>query len=300
MANYAVVDIGTNSARLMIAEVTDGAVRSIFKTLRMIRVGEGMVEQRRITDAAMARAKTALLEFLDTSRQYGAQQFYCFATSAVREAENKQTFVDYVKSECGIETDIISGDMEAVLGFAGSVSGQGGMFDIGGGSTEVMTGSLDDVRYRQSFKIGTVKCLQMFPGADEAEPEAFARAHALARGTFGVLPDTGDTVFTGIGGTATALAAIDLGLAEYIPALIQGHEISMERAGEICDMLKTRTKAQRESLAGLEENRADVIVFGAIICFEFMRAVGAEKIIVSDSDNQEGYLAQKLGLLFLV
>ena len=297
MAKYAVVDIGTNSARLMIAHASKGDIAAEMKTLRMVRVGEGMVDHKRITPAAMVRTRDALNEYLDISREYGISEFYCFATSAVREADNKQDFSDYIQHECGIMVDIISGDMEALLGFAGSVKGEGGMFDIGGGSTEVMFGSLNDVKFQTSFKIGTVKFLQLFPGADEADEQAYARAHALAQDTFSALPDTGDTVFTGIGGTATALAAIDLGLKEYIPARVQGHEISIKRAKELCEMLKNKTKAQRENLIGLEEKRADVIVFGGIICYEFMQAVGAEKIVVSDSDNQEGYLALKLGSL---
>lgn len=297
MTKYAVVDIGTNSARLMIAQQENCGVTALVKTLRMIRVGEGMVGGKRITDSAMARTKSAFLEFLNISRQYGVQQFYCFATSAVREAENKQAFVDYIKRECGIDVEIISGELEALLGFAGSVKGSGGMFDIGGGSTEVMFGSLDDVRYKRSFKIGTVRFLQMYPSANDADQKAYDKAHALAKETFGALPDTGDFVFTGIGGTATALAAIDLGLKEYIPERVQGHEISVERAKELCDMLKCKTKVQRENMVGLEEKRADVIVFGAIICYEFMQAIGAKKIIVSDRDNQEGYLAHKLGLM---
>ncbi|MGE5494845.1 MAG: hypothetical protein ACM3S4_06050 [Burkholderiales bacterium] len=295
--NYAVVDMGTNSARLMIAHVSDGNVVSDFKTLRTIRIGEGMTDKKVILDTAMQRAKNAIEEFKSISKAHNAERFFCFATSAVREAENKEEFLEYISGQCGVDIEVISGDMEAYLGFAGSVGGYGGMLDIGGGSTEVMLGSLKDASYKHSFKIGTVKFLQLFPGGDEADPAAFSKAHELARKTFSVLPDSDGVVCTGIGGAATALAAIDLGLEEYSAGKVQGHVITLERAKELCTMLEGKTKKQREELIGLDKNRADVIVFGAIILLEFMFASGSDRIIVSDRDNQEGYLALKLNLL---
>ncbi len=293
---YAVVDIGTNSIRLMIARVSEGCVVSEMKTLRTIRLGEGMVDEKRINDAALERAKSTLIEYKEISKSHRAQDnFYCFATSAVREAVNRNEFIDFIRKECGIEVEIISGDSEAILGFAGSVRGRGGMFDIGGGSTEIMIGTLEDIKFMKSFGIGTVKCLQMFPGADMADQNAYRKAHKLARNIFNEIPHTHNVEFTGIGGSATALAAIDLGLAEYLPELIQGHRITLEGARRLCRMLERMTKEERKSIIGLEEKRADVIVFGAIILLEFMEAVSAASIIVSDSDNQEGYLAMKLG-----
>lgn len=295
--NFAVVDLGTNSARLMIAHISDNMIKPDFKTLRTIRIGEGLSEGKGITSGAMERTKDTLIEFKEISGKYDAGEFYCFATSAVREAANRAEFLDYIRKQCGVGIEIISGEREAFLGFAGSVSGYGGIFDIGGGSTEVMFGSLNDIKFTRSFKIGTVRMLQMFPQGDYADADAFEKAHELAGKTFGSIPDAGDTVFTGIGGSATALAAIDLELKEYSSERVQGHAISLKRARQLCAILESKTKQQRKQLIGLEENRADVIVFGAIIMLEFMKAAGAEKIVVSDRDNQEGYLATKLGLI---
>lgn len=294
--SFAVADLGTNSARLMIAHIRGGDVVSDFKTLRTIRIGEGMNEGKGITQGAMERTKETLSEFKAISGKYNADKFYCFATSAVREAANRAKFIDYIRDNCGVEIEIISGEKEALLGFAGCVKGRGGMFDIGGGSTEVMLGALNDIKFMHSFKIGTVRMLQMFPEGDRADTEAFRKAHELAGRTFGAIPDAGDAVFIGIGGSATALAAIDLELKEYSSDRIQGHVITLERARQLCEMLESKTKEQRKQLIGLEENRADVIVFGAIILLEFMKAADAERITVSDRDNQEGYLAMKLGL----
>ena len=298
MTYYAVVDLGTNSARLMVAHVEGGSVHSDLKTLRMVRIGEGMVSEQRIVPAAMERTAQALNEFKEVAQRYDVgKHFFCFGTSAVREASNCDEFLRYIGRECGVGIDVISGEKEASLGFAGSVEGYGGMFDIGGGSTEVMFGSLQDVWFQRSFYIGTVRSHAMFPGADDAKPEAFAAAHRHAEEVFSAIPDPGDIVFTGIGGTATALAAIDLKLEVYEPKRVQDHVITLERVQELCHMLEGMTMEQRKRLIGLEEKRADVIVFGSIIMLEFMEAVGATYVVVSDRDNQEGYLSLKLGLI---
>ena len=295
MKTYAVIDIGTNSARLMIAQVSGRKIGSSYKTLSTIRVGEGMTQERRISQAAMLRARAALLGFKRIAQERGADSLLCFATSAVRDAQNSDEFVRYIRLECGIDIDILSGQNEASLGFAGAVEKRGGMFDIGGGSTEVMTGSLQNVQFQESFRLGTVRCLQMFPDADNADEAAFLGAHQLAADTFAKLHESIGFTYVGIGGTATALAAIDLGLYEYDPDKVQGHRISLTRAQALCTTLKSKTKMQRQKIIGLEENRADVIVFGAIILLEFMKAVHASQIVVSDRDNLEGYLAMKLG-----
>jgi len=292
---YSVVDLGTNSARLMIARMENGRAVSEYKTLRTIRLGENMVNGGGITQDAMRRAAATLNEFKAISEGRGAAGFYCFATSAVREAGNRDAFVEYIRRECGVEIDVISGDDEAAIGFAGSVPDGGGMFDIGGGSTEVIFGKPGRIEYKRSFGIGTVKMLQMFPAADEADKGALSAAHELAERTFSELPDTKGFRFTGIGGTATALAAIDLKLKEYSAERVQGHRISLKRAAGLCRMLESKTKREREGIIGLEENRADVIVFGAIIMLEFMKKINADGITVSDRDNQEGYLEMRLG-----
>ena len=296
MTRYAVADIGTNSARLMIAHIENGVIIADHKTLRYVRVGEGMGEGR-IAAAAMQRTVQALTEFKMISGEYGAEPLCCFATSAVRDAKNKDEFISHIQSECGLEIDIVSGDKEAMLGFAGAVNGVGGIFDIGGGSTEVMTGSLNDIRFRQSFKIGTVRCHTQFPGGDDADPRAFEQAHALAVKMFCQIPKQQGFQYTGIGGTATALAAIDLGLAAYDGARVQGHVISIDKAHALCHMLKSKTKQQRKELMGLEDKKADVIVFGAILFVELLKAADAKSVVISDSDNLEGYLKYRLGLV---
>ncbi len=295
MNKYAVVDIGTNSVRLMIAHVSGKKIVSEYKTLRTIRVGEGMTSHRKISPSAMIRAKDTINEFISISK--GCTAFLCFATSAVRCAQNTDEFMQYIFEHCGVTIDVISGSEEALLGFAGSIQGYGGMFDIGGGSTEVMSGALDAIAFQHSFEIGTVRMLQMFPEVDFADETAYQKAHSLAAQTFIGIPQATDFVYTGIGGTATALAAIDLCLTQYDNKLVQGHLISLKRAQYLCDMLKSKTRQQRESIIGLQENRADVIVLGAIIMLEFMKASKSKSVIVSDSDNQEGYLLKKLNLL---
>ncbi len=295
--HYAVVDIGTNSARLMIAHIKNNQVAVDYKTLRLIRVGEGMVGQRRIVPAAMIRTKQAILEFLEISRQYHAKDnFFCFATSAVRDADNKHEFVDFIKRECGMNVDIVSGDQEALLGFAGCIDGFGGMFDIGGGSTEIMAGSLLMPRYKQSFQVGTVRLLEKYPAADFADANTFTAARAYIRRIINGIPEADGFVYTAIGGTATALAAIDLEMSVYDAERVHRHVLELNTVMQIERLLMGQTKEQRKQLIGLEEMKADVIVFGAMICCEIMKAAKADRIVVSDSDNLEGYLKFRLGL----
>lgn len=296
MKQYAVADIGTNSARLMIAHADKNKIIVEYKTIRYIRVGEGLFDNT-ITKAAMRRTADAINDFLEICGQYNKDSFFCFATSAVRDAKNSEEFTKFIRSECGITIDIISGKKEALLGFLGCIDGQGGMFDIGGGSTEVMTGSIGDITFKKSYSIGTVRCHQLFPGGDSADKNAFDSAHRLALDTFKDVPTMQGFIYTAIGGTPTALAAIDLGLKKYDAKLIHGYVISREKAQSLCDMLKSKTKQQRMELMGLEDKKADVIVFGAILLLEFMKASKADCITVSDSDNLEGYLKLKLGLV---
>lgn len=290
MKQYAVTDLGTNSARLMIAHINKNSVEADYKTLRYIRIGE-KISDNIISKAAMRRAAAAVNEFKKISADYNVgDRFYCLATSAVRDAKNSVHFCEYILKECAIQVDVISGDKEALIGFAGCVEGYGAMVDIGGGSTEVMVGSISKITYAKSYDIGTVRFHQLFPGGDLADSNAFSAAHRFAAKTFAKVPAANGFTYTAIGGTATALAAIDLGIDKYDAKLIDNHILSSQKVKQLCAVLESKTKRQRMQLAGLEDKKADVIVFGAILLSEFMQAARANCVKVSTRDNLEGYL----------
>ena len=296
---YTVVDIGTNSARLMIASVKSGRAVSEYKTLRMIRVGEGMVDKKRITEAAMARTKDTLLEFLEISRSYGAQHnFYCFATSAVREAENKEDFLDYIKKTCGIDIEIISGDMEAILGFAGSVCGSGGMFDIGGGSTEFLVGEEGKVLYANSIKLGAVRLTNKFFKDKKLKTEIINDARIYARNL--VYPVVRNLkhydydMVIGTSGTITTIGAIiyaeknEYDSEQVILNKYTFDEDSLYKA--VKKILKAETETERAKIPGLDFKRADIIPAGAIILEQLFIELGIKKITLSNYALREGIL----------
>ncbi|MEX1307709.1 MAG: Ppx/GppA phosphatase family protein [Eubacteriales bacterium] len=294
---YAVVDFGTNSARLMLAKVQNGAIISTKKQLKTIRLGEKMTEGR-ITDAAMQRASDALTEFLVIAQNENAIKFYAFATSAVREAENTQDFLSHIKENCNVDVDVITGDSEADIGFLGASSGKSGrlgLIDIGGGSTEVVIGENGKIEYAKSFKVGTVRLLQMFPDASPEDQNEYRACQQHILSVFADLPkDICPDVWLGIGGTGTALAAIDQRLKVYDPDKVDGYAMAQSRLNALAKQLRGMTLAERKALTGLDDKRADVIVYGALLMQTFTEQVGANGYTACESDNLEGYLLKKI------
>lgn len=275
---YAVVDIGTNSARLMIADFENGSIEVIGKSLNTVRIGEGIGASSRITEAAMERTVQALLTYRDEAREKGAQEIFVFATSAVREASNKEEFANKVLSVCGFRVDIISGREEAQIGFLGA-AGCGrrrGIVDIGGGSTEVIVGRDENLEYIKSFRVGTVRSLSLYPDSKDNTGNGYADLRARIRDETAELSGQGfgNTHFIGIGGTATALASIALGLKEYRGEKVQGYILTSEKLDEIFALLSSIGIEQRKNVTGLDSKRADVIVFGCCILQEFMASLG--------------------------
>ncbi len=294
---YAVVDFGTNSARLMIAEVEDKTIIAVKKQLKTIRLGEKMAEGR-LTDAAMRRASDSLQDFLHAADQAGVKAFYAFATSAVREAANADDFVRHIKETCGVDVDVIPGEEEADIGYLGAAGGKPGrigLINIGGGSTEIVVGENGKIEYAHSFKVGTVRLLQMFP---EASPENLTRYGDCGNHIQSVFADLpkglSADVWLGIGGTGTALAAVDQRLKVYDPDKVDGYALGQNRLDAMAAKLRSLTLDERKRLTGLDEKRADVIVFGALLMQTFTRLVGADGYTACESDNLEGYLLKKI------
>lgn len=295
---YAVTDIGTNSVRLMIADAEGGDIRAVRKALNTVRIGEGIGVASGISQEAMARTIEALRLYKQEALAAGAQSIYLFATSAVREAANREEFVRAVKQSLKLTLDVISGQEEAQIGFLGAVGcgGRRGLIDIGGGSTEVMVGQGEDLSYVKSFKVGTVRSLSLYPEAERDGGASYASLRKRIREDIGELAAKGfgGVRFTGIGGTATALASIALKLKTYDAEKVQGYVLTLYELERIFSMLSSLTLEQRRHITGLDAKRADVIVFGCAIMIEFLNVIGIDAIEVSDRDNLEGYLLKKL------
>ncbi|MBR2646429.1 MAG: hypothetical protein IKD47_02595 [Clostridia bacterium] len=286
MRKFAVIDIGSNSVRLMF--VADGKV--LYKRLKTTRIGEGLADSGVLKDEAIARSVAAVAEFYEAAKTEGAESTLAFATAAVRSAKNGAKFVARVKETCGLTIEVISGETEAEIGILGALGNtDGGVIDVGGASTEIVIKKQNEIVYKKSVNIGVVR-LKDTCGRDKNALIAAANAAAEA---YGSVPH--DKTLCAIGGTATTLAALELGLLEYDPNRITGCEITAQRMQERAEILLNMTVEEIAALPCMPKGRADVLTGGAVLLATLMQRLGVERLVVSDRDNLEGY-AIKAGL----
>ena len=292
-----VIDIGTNSTRLMLATVNNGRVSCFYKTLRTVRTGEGVDQTGRLCEAAIDRTLQALCEYKGIiSREAPGAPVLCFATSAVRDSMNREEFCQRVRLTTGFNVWIMTGEEEASCGYLGAIGKEsGGIIDIGGGSTEVIFGFDGSVTFVHSFQIGCVRSLERFCGSEEA---AFEEAKTLFSSVD--FSPASALEFYAIGGTATALAAMDLALPEYDATKVQNYRLCLPRLLALRGKMTGMSFEERARIAGLDSKRSDVIGYGLSILLGFLFASGRDSVIVSDADNMEGSLlfAERVGRRF--
>jgi exopolyphosphatase/guanosine-5'-triphosphate,3'-diphosphate pyrophosphatase len=272
------VDLGTNSTRLLVADVEDGAVREIGRGLEITRLGEGVDNRRRLLPVAIARVRNILTGYRRELDRLGAERTLAVATSAVRDAENGEAFLGEIEWSYGFSTRLLSGEEEAGLTYRGVASGRALdpetlVVDIGGGSTELITSER-----HTSLDIGSVRLTERF-GEDADEAGAFVA---------GLVPDWPAETAIGVAGTVTSLAALDLGLADYDPERVHGHVLSAEAVEEQLRRLAALPLEERRRVPGLEPERAPVIVAGAAILRAILRRYGLSSIEASEHDLLHG------------
>lgn len=284
MRKYAVIDIGSNSVRLMF--VADGKV--LYKTLQTTRLGEGLAEKPLLKPEAIERSALAVSTFYKKAIEEGAEKVLCFATAAVRSAENRQIFLDRVYALCGLTIDVISGEEEAEIGILGALGNHdGGVIDIGGASTEIVVKKAGALIYKKSVNIGVVRLKDMC-GRDRLALEKVADE---ASKQYGEIP-LGDTIYA-IGGTATTLAAQVLGLENYSSEAITGAVVTMADIEALTDKLLSMSVEEIANLPCMPKGRADVLTGGAVLFTRLMKNLGFNRLIASDRDNLEGYAIKK-------
>jgi exopolyphosphatase/guanosine-5'-triphosphate,3'-diphosphate pyrophosphatase len=294
----AVVDLGTNSTRLLVAEVADGQVNELERRSTVTRLGQGVEASGRLADEAIARVSEALGAYREVIDRLGAQRIVAVATSAMRDAQNGPAFRDEIQERFGIDARTISGDEEARLTFLGATSGRDVasetlVIDIGGGSTEYVVGRAGaEPGFHVSTRMGSVRFSERRPTADPPEHDEMT---ALAEDVRGVLEqdvaaEIRDRVEHGIAvaGTATTLAAIDQELDPYDPEMVHGYRVSLAACERIVAQLASLPVAERREVTGLHPDRAPTIVAGSVIMLESMRAFGLDEIEVSESDILHG------------
>jgi exopolyphosphatase/guanosine-5'-triphosphate,3'-diphosphate pyrophosphatase len=295
----AVVDIGTNSTRLLIAEVgDDGAVEDLQRESIVTRLGEGVDAGGRLGDAPMQRVYDVLERYREAIDEHGVTKTTAVLTSAVRDAANGAEFTEQVRERFGLDARTIDGDEEASLTFSGATSERPDdgrevlVIDIGGGSTEFVIGCDGEVSFHVSTQAGVVRQTERHLHDDPPPPEQLqqlaAEVQAIVAGA--VPADVRERVDVGIAvaGTATQCASIELALEPYDPARVHGHELELG----ICEMLLARlaqmSEAERRTVVGLHPDRAPTIVAGIAMLVEVMRAFGLESVEVSELDLLRG------------
>ncbi|MGN0804345.1 MAG: hypothetical protein ACI4MS_03070 [Candidatus Coproplasma sp.] len=280
----AVIDIGSNSVRLMMW--ADG--KTLCKKIVTTRLGEGLSKSPNLTDEAIERTVKGVNDFVVESKEAGAERIYAFATAAVRSAQNGYKFTEAVLKKCGIEVDIVSGEQEASMGFAGALgSNDGGIIDVGGASTEVTVRMGGKVIYARSVNIGTVRILDT-AGRDLNRINKFVLSKMDEYGDY----DFSKVNFLGVGGTASRLGAIKNNITTYNSEIINGTCLTAEEIHAMAKRLTTLSvdEIKQTTICG---KSADLIGGGAELLACVMDKFKISKLSVSESDNLEGYLKYK-------
>jgi exopolyphosphatase/guanosine-5'-triphosphate,3'-diphosphate pyrophosphatase len=301
----AAVDLGTNSTRLLIADVEDGRISDVERDARVTRLGEGVDERRLLLPVPVARVRNVLSDYRRRIESLGAARTLAIATSAIRDADNGEAFLGEIEWSYGFVTRLLSGDDEALLMFDGVTAerklGAGTIIvDVGGGSTELVAGEPDGVRWHDSLDIGSVRLTERFlrsdpPTDDELEECATAvRALLAERVPDEIRSRTRSAV--GVAGTITSLAALALGLEEYDRDRVHGFGLTAEALELQLRRLASVPLAERRSIRPLDPERAPVIVAGAVIARETLAFFGVGVLEISERDILDGAALAAAGL----
>jgi exopolyphosphatase/guanosine-5'-triphosphate,3'-diphosphate pyrophosphatase len=301
----AAIDQGTNTTRLLVAEVARGRVDELVRESRITRLGEGVDGRRRLLPLPIARVRNVLSDYRRTLESLGAERTLLVATSAVRDAENGDAFLGEVEWSYGFTTRVVTGDEEAELAFRGATYGRGLdsptlVADIGGGSTELVVGDADGVRAAVSLDIGSVRMTERFLAGDPPRPDELADCVAAVRSLLAErvpeevreLPKRG----IGVAATITTFAALDLGLQSYDRERVHGHVLSAMGVKEQLERLAGMPLAERREVPALEPERAPVIVAGGIVLREVLAFFALEEIEVSERDLLDGIALEAVEL----
>lgn len=301
MTRVAAIDCGTNSIRLLIADAVDGHLRDVHRQMRIVRLGQGVDATGRFAPDALDRTRTALVDYAALCANHGAERVRMVATSAARDADNRDVFFAMTADVLGVRAEVVTGAEEAELSFQGAVDEldlAGAPFvvvDLGGGSTEIVLG---ESRVIASFSadIGCVRVTERCLHTDPPTSDQVAAARELVRERLGealrAVPVQRAHTWVGVAGTMTTIAALAHKMTSYDPAAIHLSRVGIDRLLEVCEGLIGMTRAQRAALGPMHEGRADVIGAGAIVvealAFALREHAGIEELTVSEHDILDG------------
>ncbi|MBU3645258.1 MAG: Ppx/GppA family phosphatase [Candidatus Nanopelagicaceae bacterium] len=297
MSRVAAIDCGTNSIRLLIADIADGKFREVYRNMQIVRLGQGVDQNKAFHPDAIDRTLKAVADFSTEIARRGVSKIRFCATSATRDAANRDLFIDGVNSLLGIKPEVISGEEEAALSFFGATKElhQSGapylVIDIGGGSTEFVFGT-EKVDFARSQNIGCVRMSERHfsslpPSANEIAnaqrdiDEAISEAAKL-------VPITEAQTVIAVAGTATTVAAAALGLNEYDRYSIHLSRVTAEKTHEVAERFLHMNRQEIAALPYMHEGRVDVIAAGSLVLSRIMELSGAKEFVASESDILDG------------
>ncbi|PID56447.1 phosphatase [candidate division KSB3 bacterium] len=301
MERYAVLDIGTNSIKLHVAEKNfDGQWKSVWDSAKITRLGEGLQAAGKLGINAMERTIAVMSEMKTLAHTHGVQEIVAAGTMCLRTASNAADFIRRVQEQCGITVEVLSGEEEARLAYLAVQSGlsldRGALmiFDTGGGSTEFIFGRNNALERRFSVNVGAVRLTEEILLSDPVSTAEVDRTvAAIAEDLAGFeLNGTVDRI-VGIGGTVTTLSGVKQRLSEYRPDRIQGSMVELSEIERQIDMYAAKTIAERQAIIGLHPQRADVILAGALIVREILKKARVESLTVSGRGMRHGLLVDR-------
>lgn len=306
MSPVAAIDCGTNSIRLLIADVAtvDGAarLRDVHREMRIVRLGQGVDATGMLAPGALERTRAALHDYAALIGYHGAVVTRMVATSATRDATNRDEFFAMTEDVLGVTAEVITGDEEASLSFAGALAdGTGGdgaclVVDVGGGSTELVLGDGAGVHAARSVDVGSVRLTERCLRSDPPTSAEIGDAHRLAAEVllpaFDDVPVEGAGTLVGVAGTVTTLSAVHMGLLEYEPERIHGSTMSLEQVRSTADRLLGMSHDERTGIGSIHPGRVDVIGGGAVVVCEVAEQLcaraGITEMRVSEHDILDG------------
>ena len=292
----AAIDVGTNTTRLIVAEVTAGGYRDLDRKLTFTRLGEGVGSSRQLKPEAIERTLKSVAEYLALAGELGATRIRIAGTSALRDAGNRDEFMAGAEKLAGSTAEILVGEEEARLSFLGATFGMASgrylVCDIGGGSTEFVLGGGSGVSAQISLDIGAVRLTERYLVADPPATEEMLLMEAAIDDELDVaverIGEDPSASFVGVAGTVTTMAAIHLGLESYDSARTHHLVLTKKAIDDLYHMLASMGLQRRRSIRAMPSGRADVIVAGASILSRAMRRWNLEQVTVSERDILDG------------
>lgn len=302
---YASIDVGSNTVLLLVAERRGTGLAPLLERAEITRLGRGVDATGKLDGAAIRETAAALADFAGQARALGARRIVCVATSAARDAANGAEFFEATRQAAGLVPEVITGDEEARLVYASAWrdfgAGGGGplaVLDVGGGSTEFTFGEGPAPAGRTSLQVGAVRLTERHVRTDPVSPAELAALRAAARSAvrpLGAMPLPRGGRLVGVAGTVTTLSAVAQALPAWDPTRVHGAPLSLVETEALADRLAGLTVKERAALEGMEPKRADVILAGALVVAEAMRATGFDRLTVSDRGVRWGLLYDRFG-----